>query len=207
MSADRDLDADRDLNQDRGPDQDADRDRDRDPAGRPRNARPRDGLGRPLDRAAVGEPPVPDELHLAPAEFAILAQDLIDAGRPFHAHEVLEAAWKSAPEDERDMWQGLAQIAVGLTHALRGNDRGAVALLRRGATALSQDARDPQADDPQAGRPQAGRPQADSADPGRYPHGIDVAGTRAGADALADQIERTGLAAIPATQLRLQISR
>ena len=30
--------------------------RDRDPAGRPRNARPRDGLGRPLARGAAGEP-------------------------------------------------------------------------------------------------------------------------------------------------------
>src|SRR5580693_2034288 len=31
-----------------------DRDRDRDPGGRPRNARPRDALGRPLDRAGAG---------------------------------------------------------------------------------------------------------------------------------------------------------
>src|SRR5436190_733808 len=54
-------------------------------------------------------------------------------GRPFHAHEVLEAAWKSGPAGERDLWQGLAQIAVGLTHARRGNARGAVALLSRGA--------------------------------------------------------------------------
>ena len=49
------------------------------------------------------------------------AQRLLDAGFPFQAHEVLEAAWKSAPDAERDLWQGLAQLAVGLTHALRGN--------------------------------------------------------------------------------------
>ena len=34
-------------------------------------------------------------------------------GRPFHAHEVLEASWKAAPPAERDLWQGLAQLAVG----------------------------------------------------------------------------------------------
>jgi len=33
-------------------------------------------------------------------------------------------ASQAAPAPERDLWQGLAQIAVGLTHALRGNARG-----------------------------------------------------------------------------------
>jgi hypothetical protein len=61
------------------------------------------------------------------------AQQLLDAGRPFHAHEVLEDAWKSAPEDERQLWRGLAQLAVGLTHVARGNDRGGARLLERGA--------------------------------------------------------------------------
>ncbi len=65
------------------------------------------------------------------------AQRLLDAGFPFQAHEVLEAAWKSAPDAERDLWQGLAQLAVGLTHALRGNATGAAALLARGADRLS----------------------------------------------------------------------
>ena len=67
----------------------------------------------------------------------MVAQQLLDEGRPFHAHEVLEAAWKSAPEQERDLWQGLAQLAVGLTHALRGNRTGATALLNRGAVRIS----------------------------------------------------------------------
>ena len=116
-----------------------DRDRDRDPGGRPRNARPRDGLGRPLDRAgqATGADAdgdrIPDDLLLAGPDAARLADELLRAGRPFHAHEVLEASWKTGPPGERDLWQGLAQIAVGLTHAHRGNARGAVALLRRGA--------------------------------------------------------------------------
>ena len=46
---------------------------------------------------------------------------------------MLEDAWKSAPEAERQLWRGLAQLAVGLTHALRGNGRGAATLLDRGA--------------------------------------------------------------------------
>ena len=76
---------------------------------------------------------IPDDLVIGGAEAAVLADQLLRDGRPFHAHEVLEAAWKSGPAEERDLWQGLAQIAVGLTHARRGNARGAVALLRRGA--------------------------------------------------------------------------
>ena len=109
--------------------------RDRDAAGRPRNARPRDALGRPLDRDQArdaGDTRIPDDLVLAGPAAAAMADQLLRSGRPFHAHEVLEAAWKSGPAGERDLWQGLAQIAVGLTHAHRGNARGAVALLRRG---------------------------------------------------------------------------
>jgi predicted metal-dependent hydrolase len=108
--------------------------RDRDPAGRARNARPRDELGRPLPRSAAQEVPrVPDDLTISPAEAADLGGRLLAEGRPFHAHEVFEAAWKSVPGPERELWRGLAQVAVGLTHAKRGNASGAVALLRRGA--------------------------------------------------------------------------
>ena len=46
---------------------------------------------------------------------------------------MLEDAWKSAPEAERELWRGLAQLAVGLTHAMRGNAGGATTLLSRGA--------------------------------------------------------------------------
>jgi predicted metal-dependent hydrolase len=46
---------------------------------------------------------------------------------------VFEGRWKCAPEKERDLWQGLAQICVGLTHLQRGNGRGAVTLFARGA--------------------------------------------------------------------------
>jgi hypothetical protein len=111
--------------------------RDRDTAGRARNARPRDALGRPLPYGAVGEERAPEGIVREPAVALAEAQALLDAGRPFHAHEVLEDAWKSAPEGERQLWRGLAQLAVGLTHAMRGNARGAATLLERGAGSIT----------------------------------------------------------------------
>lgn len=107
--------------------------RDRDAAGRPRNARPRDGLGRPLPKGMAGVPTTPDDLILPPGDALREAQRLLDQGRPFHAHEVLEAAWKAAGEAEREFWRGMAQLAVGLTHARRGNTEGAARLLLRAA--------------------------------------------------------------------------
>lgn len=106
--------------------------RERDSAGKPLNARPRDGLGRPLPRGADGVERIPDDLRLPPNEAIVRAQELLDAGMPFHAHEILEGTWKDSPEQERALWQGLAQLAVGLTHLLRGNTVGARSLLTRG---------------------------------------------------------------------------
>ena len=111
--------------------------RDRDPTGRPRNARPRDELGRPLPRGATAGPPPPPDVPRDAAASLRLAEKLLAAGRPFAAHEVLEAAWKRAPALERDTWRALAQLAVGLTHAQRGNTAGAVTLLLRAADGLS----------------------------------------------------------------------
>jgi predicted metal-dependent hydrolase len=51
--------------------------------------------------------------------------------------------WKGAPEGERELWRGLAQVAVGLTHVRRGNARGAQALLTRAADRLDHFRRDP----------------------------------------------------------------
>lgn len=67
-----------------------------------------------------------------------MARRLVQEGRPFAAHEVLEARWKAGPEEERGLWQGLAQVCVGLTHAARGNRVGAVRLLERGAARVEQ---------------------------------------------------------------------
>lgn len=152
--------------------------RDRDPDGRARNARARDGLGRPLPRGTEGVERVPDDLVLPPAESLAESQRLLDTGRPFHAHEVLEGTWKAAPEPERDLWQGLAQLAVGLTHLARGNPRGAVTLLQRAAHRLA-----PYADDP--------------------PHGVDVPGLVRYAEDLAARAAR-GEATDPVRPPRLR---
>lgn len=147
--------------------------RDRNAAGRPQNARPRDGLGRPLPRSAeTNVERIPDDLEIGGAEAARLGASLLAEGRPFHAHEVFEAAWKTGPEAERELWQGLAQVAVGLTHARRGNARGAVSLLRRGAGRI-RDYR------------------------GTFPSGIDPGFVTASAETMATAIERDGLNSVP----------
>lgn len=111
--------------------------RDRDASGRPRQARPRDALGRPLPYGSVGVEPVSEE-PLPPAETLVSARSLVKGGRPFAAHEVLEARWKAGPEEERNLWQGLAQLCVGLTHAARGNSVGALRLFERGVARLDE---------------------------------------------------------------------
>ncbi|WP_327267583.1 DUF309 domain-containing protein [Streptomyces sp. NBC_01218] len=110
--------------------------RDRDTEGRARNARPRDGLGRPLPYGAEGVGRQPEGVVRSPEETLREAQRLLDAGLPFHAHEVFEDAWKSGPEEDRELWRAMAQLAVGLTHAARGNAVGGARLLRRGADVL-----------------------------------------------------------------------
>lgn len=98
--------------------------------------RARDAAGRPVP---AGSPeavePEPEE-PLPPQQAVARARELLAAGRPFFAHDVLEARWKAAPAAERDLWQGLAQVCVGLTHLQRGNPVGAVRLLQRGAGRL-----------------------------------------------------------------------
>jgi uncharacterized protein len=128
-------------------------------------------------------PTIPDDLRVTPAEAADLGGRLLAEGRPFHAHEVFEAAWKSTPAPERELWRGLAQIAVGLTHARRGNPRGAVELLRRGARHTRENA--------------AGG-AANSA-------GVDAGYVAAQADAIAARIERDGLAAVPPPDLLVRL--
>lgn len=116
----------------------SDDERDRDAEGRARSARPRDGLGRPLPYGVDGVERQPEGVVRTPEETVDEAQALLEAGKPFHAHEVFEDAWKSGPEEERALWRGLAQLAVGLTHAARGNLTGGARLLRRGAGAVEE---------------------------------------------------------------------
>ncbi len=124
--------------------------RDRNPEGRAENARPRDGLGRPLPHGTEGVERV-EARDRTPEEALEEAQAYLDREMPFHAHEVLEEQWKSAAPRERPLWQGLAQLAVGLTHQRRGNARGARTVTERGGAAIAPFAEVP-------------------------PHGIDVAG-------------------------------
>ncbi|WP_406462598.1 DUF309 domain-containing protein [Streptomyces sp. NBC_01622] len=149
----------------------ADSVRDRDGAGRARNARPRDGLGRPLPYGADGVARQPEGVVRAPEETVVEAQALLDEGKPFHAHEVFEDAWKSGPDEECALWRGLAQLAVGLTHAARGNVTGGARLLRRGAGGVEEWVS------------LTGRER---------PYGMDLAGVAAWARGLGDDVERSG---------------
>ncbi|HJV15272.1 MAG TPA: DUF309 domain-containing protein [Propionibacteriaceae bacterium] len=106
------------------------RERDRDPQGRAKQARPRDRLGRPLPYGSAGVDPVSEE-PLPPLATISYAHELLAEGRPFSAHEVYEARWKAGPASERELWQGLAQLCVGITHAERGNRVGALRLIGR----------------------------------------------------------------------------
>jgi hypothetical protein len=155
-----------------------DRDRDRDQTGRARNARPRDGLGRPLPHGAPGVARQPEGVPRAPRDALIEAQRLLDTGMPFHAHEVLEDAWKASAEPERELWRGLAQLAVALTHAARGNTTGAATLLRRAAENIA--------------------PYRDGA-----PHSIDAAGVSAWATDRAAELDTGSRAGeLPPPRLR-----
>lgn len=139
--------------------------RDRDEEGRARNSRPRDELGRPLPPGSVGVERIPEDLDLTPDESLNWAQDLLDQGLAFNAHEVLEGAWKNCPTGERMLWRGLAQLAVGITHVQRRNAKGAVTLLERAAENIGYV-------DEQA------------------PHGIDATGLTSYADELIADLRR-----------------
>ena len=104
--------------------------RDRDSQGRAKQARPRDRLGRPLPYGSDGVEQVSEE-PLPPLATISSAHELLTEGRPFSAHEVYEARWKAGPASERELWQGLAQLCVGITHAERGNRIGALRLIGR----------------------------------------------------------------------------
>ncbi|MGH3977501.1 MAG: DUF309 domain-containing protein, partial [Pseudonocardiaceae bacterium] len=141
---------------------------------------PRDAAGRPLPHGAGGVEQPAEDAALPPDEALREAQRLLDAGYPFHAHEVLEATWKASVPAERQMWQGLAQLAVGLTHVQRGNVKGAAALLRRGAERIGSRAQDP-------------------------PYGLDLAGLRDHALSLAERVEAEGVGELSTADVRLSL--
>jgi predicted metal-dependent hydrolase len=61
-----------------------------------------------------------------------------NGARYWHAHESWETVWRAAPEEERDFYQGLIQLAAGLLHLQRRNRRGATNKLREGLAKLAR---------------------------------------------------------------------
>jgi predicted metal-dependent hydrolase len=83
----------------------------------------------PRGRTPALEPAEADELfHRGVA--------LFNGVRYWHAHEAWETLWRAAPEEERDFYQGLIQLAAGLLHLQRRNMRGARNKLSEGVGKL-----------------------------------------------------------------------
>lgn len=97
------------------------------------------------DAAAQTDPAHRDDVPrgrtpaLEPAEHDRLFQRavaLFNGVRYWHAHEAWETLWRAAPDDDRDFYQGLIQVAAGLLHLQRRNMRGARNKLREGLAKL-----------------------------------------------------------------------
>ncbi len=63
--------------------------------------------------------------------------DLFNEKKFFDAHEVWEEVWRAAPDREKQVLQGLIQIAVALHHHSRENLQGARSLLARALSNLA----------------------------------------------------------------------
>jgi len=61
---------------------------------------------------------------------------LFNGVRYWHAHEGWETVWRAAPDEDRDFYQGLIQVAAGLLHLQRRNMRGARNKLAEGLEKL-----------------------------------------------------------------------
>ena len=61
---------------------------------------------------------------------------LFNGVRYWHAHEAWETLWRAAPDEERDFYQGLIQVAAGLLHLQRRNLRGSRNKLSEGLAKL-----------------------------------------------------------------------
>lgn len=56
----------------------------------------------------------------------------------FECHETLEAVWNKQTGPERELTQGIIQIAVAYYHLLRDNKKGALKLLKRGGERVAK---------------------------------------------------------------------
>ena len=63
--------------------------------------------------------------------------EAIGDGRYFEAHEELEAAWRDAPAEERDFFQGLVHVAVAWYQAGRGRPVATGSQLEKAARRLA----------------------------------------------------------------------
>jgi predicted metal-dependent hydrolase len=78
-------------------------------------------------------PPLPDDEARALFGRGVA---LFNGVRYWHAHEAWETLWRAAPDEERDFYQGLIQLAAGLLHLQRRNARGARNKLAEGLSKL-----------------------------------------------------------------------
>jgi hypothetical protein len=63
--------------------------------------------------------------------------EAIRAGRYFEAHEELEDAWREAPAEERDFFQGLVHVAVAWYQAGRSRPVATASQLEKAARRLT----------------------------------------------------------------------
>jgi predicted metal-dependent hydrolase len=110
--------------------------RDRREDGRPEQSRPRDRTGRPLPHGTRDVPLIEQTEPGTVEEALVLGVARWDERRYFEAHELLEFAWKHGPEEDRDLWKGVIQVAVAGVHLQRGNPIGARRLLDRALARL-----------------------------------------------------------------------
>jgi predicted metal-dependent hydrolase len=98
-----------------------------------------------MSETSVSQPPAPDRLpagRTEPLDRAeadrLFARGVADFNgvRYWHAHEAWETLWRAAPDEERDFYQGLIQVAAGLLHLQRRNLRGARNKLSEGVEKL-----------------------------------------------------------------------
>ncbi len=77
--------------------------------------------------AACAHPPSP-ELRRAVQQF--------NQGDYYACHETLENLWIAESRPVRRLYQGILQIGIALHHLQRGNEAGALSLLKRGPSLL-----------------------------------------------------------------------
>lgn len=67
-----------------------------------------------------------------------LGLEQFNAGEFFECHETLESCWREQAGEEREVTQGVIQIAVAWYHLERGNVKGALRLFDRALPRLTR---------------------------------------------------------------------